>query len=143
VNLVKLSRLQRWILSAACENRSADPAADSDLYYHEILAGYFGFPMRWHADKPWHLSPGLHHFDREAIGHARYHAAQASIGRAVRRLEARGLVERRKPACGGTGLRIADAAVEAARNLRTAATYRVAGAPGASSSFTSVRTLCR
>src|SRR5579859_4370384 len=95
MELAKLSRLQRWILFAAYANRSGDSTADPDLYYHEILAGYFGFPVRWNADKPLHSTTGSHHFDRQAIGRARYHAAQASIGRAVRRLEARGLVERR------------------------------------------------
>jgi hypothetical protein len=119
MDLAKLSRLQRWILYAAYDNRSGDsPPADLDLYYHEILAGYFGFPVRWNADKPLHSGTGAHHFDRQAIGRGRYHAAQASIGRAVRRLEARGLVERRGPACGqSAGLRIADAAVEATSRL--------------------------
>ncbi len=118
MDLAKLSRLQRWILSTAYGNRSAGSAADPDLYYYEILAGYFGFPVRWNADKPLHSSTGSHHFDREAIGRARCHAAQASIGRAVRRLEARGLVERREAAYGrSAGLRITDVAVEAASQL--------------------------
>jgi hypothetical protein len=118
MELAKLSRLQRWILYAAYANRSGDSTADPDLYYHEILAGYFGFPVRWNADKPLHSTTGSHHFDRQAIGRARYHAAQASIGRAVRRLEARGLVERHSSATGqSAGLRIADIAVEAARKL--------------------------
>ena len=119
MDLAKLSRLQRWILYAAYGNRSGEATpADPDLYYHEILAGYFGFPVRWNADKPLHATTGSHHFDRQAIGRARYHAAQASIGRAVRRLEARGLVERRGAAFGqSAGLRIADVAVEAAGKL--------------------------
>ncbi len=127
MELVRLSRLQRWILSAAYGNRCADPAADDpDLYYHEILAGYFGFPVRWNADKPLHLSPGPHHFDRAAIGHARCHAAEVSISRAVRRLEARGLVERREAAHGRwAGLRLADVAVEAASTLGPATVKRV------------------
>jgi hypothetical protein len=126
MDVAKLSRLQRWILSAAYGNRSADStAAELDLYYHEILAGYFGFPVRWNADKPLHATTGSHHFDREAIGRGRYHAAQASIGRAVRRLEARGLVERRGATNGqSAGLRIADIAVEAASKLGLAAGVR-------------------
>ena len=119
MELAKLSRLQRWILDAAYGNRSGNQAGpEADLYYHEILAGYFGFPVARNADKPLHSSPGSHHFDRQAIGQARFHAAQASIGRAVRRLEARGLVERRGAGCGrSAGLTIADIAVEAASKL--------------------------
>ena len=127
MKLTRLSRQQRWILSAAYRNRCAGPPADDpDLYYHEILAGYFGFPVRWNADKPLHLSPGPHHFDREAIGHARCHAAEVSISRAVQRLEARGLVERRAAAYGRwTGLRLTDVAVEAARTLSPATVRQV------------------
>jgi hypothetical protein len=126
MGLAKLSRLQRWILSAAYENRSSDPdAAQVDLYYHEIFAGYFGFPMRWYGSESLHSKPGSHRFDREQVGRERYGAAHASVSRAVRRLEARGLVER----YAGTvirwaGLRLTDAGFEAAPVLDHQQTLR-------------------
>ena len=103
MDLAKLSRLQRWILYAAYDDRVG--AADDpqvDLYYHEVLFRYFGFPMRSHTDEPLHSHPGAHRFDREVIGRARYDAAQVAVSRAVRHLEARGLAEQYASA-GGLG----------------------------------------
>lgn len=116
MDLAKLSRLQQWILYAAYDNRSAAvDGTGADLYYHEVLFSYFGFPMLWHTDEPLHSHPGAHRFDREAIGRARYGAAQASVSRAVRRLEALGLAERYVPPAGRwAGLRLTDTAIEAA-----------------------------
>ena len=117
----RLSRLQRYILDAARENRAAevrqagDPS-QADLYYHEVLTGYFSFPVHWYAGRPLRSDPGSHYFDRQAIGGARYDAAQASLSRAVQCLEARGLVERYvSPLSWWSGLKLTDAAVQAAR----------------------------
>ena len=119
MDLAKLSRLQRWILYAAFENRSGDPDAPKvDLYNHEILAGYFAFPMRWYDREPLHSNPGSHRFDRDQIGRARYDAAQASVSRAVRRMEARGLLKRYVGEVSRwAGLRLTDAGFEAATVL--------------------------
>jgi hypothetical protein len=127
MDLAKLSRLQRWILYAAFENRLGDPGApEVDLYTHEILAGYFAFPMRWYDREPLHSKPGSHRFDREQIGRERYDAAQASISRTVRRLEARGLVERYvADVSRWAGLRLTDAGVEAAPILDDQETVRI------------------
>lgn len=128
MDLAKLSRLQRWILYAAFENRS--DAQEVDLYRHEILAGYFDFPMRWYDSEPLHSNPGSHRFDREQIGRERYDAAQASISRAVRRLEARGLVERYVGAVSRwAGLRLTDAGFEAAPCLDQQTVRTMAGLP--------------
>jgi hypothetical protein len=71
--------------------------------------------MRWYGNEDLRSRPGSHRFDREAIGRARYDAAQASLSRAVRRLEARGLVERYEGAVSRwAGVRLADGALEAA-----------------------------
>ena len=131
MDLGKLSRLQRWILYAAFDNRSVDPAAPKvDLYNHEILAGYFGFPMRWYDREPLHSHPGAHRFDREQIGRERYDAAQASVSRAVKRLEARGLVERYAGAASRwAGLRLTDAGFEAAPMLDQQRVRTMAGLP--------------
>jgi DNA-binding MarR family transcriptional regulator len=59
--------------------------------------------------------PGSHRFDLEEIGAGRYDAAQASVSRAARRLEARGLVERYVGAVSRwAGLRLTVAGFEAA-----------------------------
>jgi hypothetical protein len=118
MDLAKLSRLQRWILYAAWENRLDGDDGNADLYYHEILAGYFGFPMRWYGDQPRHSHPGSHRFDREEIGRARYDTAQASASRAVRRLTDRGLAERYVGAFSRwSALRLTDAGFAAAPTL--------------------------
>ncbi|MGH3180809.1 MAG: hypothetical protein ACRDOE_02725 [Streptosporangiaceae bacterium] len=67
MDLAKLSRLQRYILYAAFDNRSLDvcepdAAPKVDLYYHEVLAGYFGFPMRRYDGEPLRSHPGSHRF---------------------------------------------------------------------------------
>jgi hypothetical protein len=86
---------------------------------HVVVAWYYG------ASEPLHSKPGSHRFDREQIGRDRYGAAHASVSRAVRRLEARGLVER----YAGTvirwaGLRLTDAGFEAAPVLDHQQTLR-------------------
>jgi hypothetical protein len=68
-----------------CEPGASLP--EVDLYYAEVLAVYFGFPVTWWPDRSLREVQGSHRFDREAIGCARYDAAQASLSRAVRRLE--------------------------------------------------------
>lgn len=84
--VAKLSKLQRAILSMAYE-RHGRVGNGVDLYYAEILAEYFRFPALSDPSKP-----GSWHFSRAWIGPAEYDAAQASLSRAVRRLETRGLV---------------------------------------------------
>jgi hypothetical protein len=83
-----------------------------------VLFSYFGFPMRRHTDEPLHSLPGARRFEREAIGRVRYDAARAAVSRAFRRLEARGLAELYVMVGGRrAGLRLTDAAVEAASKL--------------------------
>lgn len=124
MDLAKLSRLQRWILYAAYENRASvmcEPSgapSEVDLYYAEVLAGYFGFPWSHWAGRGLREAHGAHIFDREAIGQERYNAAQASLSRAVRRLEARGLVERHMAVYSRwTGVRLLDGVLEAVSKL--------------------------
>lgn len=119
MNLAKLSRLQRFILHTAYRNRLAEDGLTAkgkprvDLYYHEVLAGYFEFPVAHYASNL-REHPGSHRFDREAIGQARYNAAQASLSRAARRLEDRGLINRYNAAASWwAGLRLTDSAITA------------------------------
>jgi len=60
-----------------------------ECYYREVLVEHFGFPTRCRNLR---LHPGDQVFDVRRIGRERYGAAQASLSRAVGRLEARGLV---------------------------------------------------
>lgn len=89
----KLSRLQRFILEHAYKNRSAETrdsdSKGADLYYSEVLAGFFGFPTHHAALRQ---SIGDHKFDVGGIGPRKYNAAQAAISRTMLRLMARGLV---------------------------------------------------
>jgi hypothetical protein len=112
-----LSQLQRDILMIAYRNISAHAVVDGresagppqyqlgvrvngnfgnrfmHAYYHEVLVDHFGWmpwdDYRWRSNK---RSPGHWKFSREQIGHKKYASAQASLSRAITRLEDRGLV---------------------------------------------------
>jgi hypothetical protein len=75
-----LSDLQRFILVRA--------ATTERLYYADVLEGFFGWVPRPAT------GPGGHRFSRREIGEAAYRKAMASLSRACRRLEWRGLVTR-------------------------------------------------
>jgi hypothetical protein len=87
-----LSDLQRYIVTKA--------ASVERLYYHDILQGYYGWPL--HTDfrhmrtdeetGQRRLLPGGQFFWPEEIGVQRYHATRVSLSRAVERLQWRGLV---------------------------------------------------
>src|SRR5579863_1637444 len=87
-----LSRLQRWMLERAAMNRAAeqrnDPSRGADLYYAEVLAGFYGFQSHYSIRG----NPGSHHFRPHEIGRGKYNAACAAISRAAKRLAERGLV---------------------------------------------------
>ncbi len=108
----RLSKLQRWILEHAHQNRLAEHrdggSRGADLYYAEVLAGFYGFApvlpvnpdMGTTVRTCCHLcGPGSKRFDPDIIGRARYSAACASLSRAVTRLEYRKLVTVLHGAC--------------------------------------------
>lgn len=91
--MAKLSKLQKTILALAAEAREQRHGNGVDVYYSQILAEAFGFPHK--CDRYPHVPcrwVGGQHFSRTEIGERRYDAAAASVSRAVRRLEQRGLV---------------------------------------------------
>jgi hypothetical protein len=100
----RLSSLQKRILAMAQtnhiqEHRTVQQTKGADLYYSEIMAVIYGFPSNKLWETEWgsgKLTGERNHsgqkFNRQAIGLARYNAAQAAISRALHRLEARGLV---------------------------------------------------
>jgi len=96
----KLSQLQRWMLARAYQNRTEERRADTgqgaDLFYKEVLAGFYGFEYK-RSRNPQDYSLrsgrlGRKRFEPELIGRPRYNAACAAVARAVARLAKRGLV---------------------------------------------------
>lgn len=95
----RLSKLQRWILDHARKNRLAEhrdaTSKGADLYYGEVLAGFYGFacdhPKNREIETRFFLGAGQR-FEPEVIGRRKYNAACAAVSRAVARLERRGLV---------------------------------------------------
>jgi hypothetical protein len=94
-----LPRLQRWFLTQALKNRMAegrnhDDSRGADLYYGEVLAGFYEFPYE-HPKNPEmdmrQFLRGHQVFKPDLIGRARYSSACAAVSRAVRRLQSRGL----------------------------------------------------
>lgn len=95
-----LSELQKTILLRALSNRKA-PDRDEytcDVYQREIMADHFGWRQSLHGWLP--KSPrerdwifGRYYFSKQKIGPRRYASVQASVSRAITRLEERGLVE--------------------------------------------------
>jgi hypothetical protein len=83
-----LSDLQRFILKRASKQER--------VYYAEVLRDFFGWtPMQTADWKRGKLdSPGHHSFSPQQIGKATYRNTLATLSRACRRLEKRGLVER-------------------------------------------------
>lgn len=85
-----LSDLERFILRAAFQNvQSGQRLSDgSDLDRASVFEGFYGWER---VRTGWH---GLAEFSADRIGAGPYHAAQAALGKSIKRLERRGLVER-------------------------------------------------
>lgn len=106
-----LSELQKTILRIATRNRRAENRGvtseqGADAYYAEVLAESSGWtpdraPLRYgprYGRYAGLRAPGGQHFRKSLIGDKSYNAAHAALSRAARRLEARGLVQRRRGA---------------------------------------------
>ncbi|MFI1962414.1 hypothetical protein ACH46L_31760 [Streptomyces althioticus] len=94
-----LSPLQRQILLIAEENRRARRrrGGRADVYTAEVYARVYGFePMPGRDPR----DPSTETFSHEQIGASAYNRAAASVSRALRRLEERGLLTR-EPRAGG------------------------------------------
>lgn len=93
------------------------PFAHPDLYTYEVLSARFGFPIR----------PGVIFVDRESnnwnfntrkIGKKKYASACASVSRAFKRLEERGLAQRIQPKnYNWSGIKLTQAGLELAQQL--------------------------
>ncbi len=103
-----LSELQKEIL------RMAKAKGPKILLQAEILSQMAG----WEPDYDPSKNPGMSLFDRHEIGAERYAGTRASLSRAIRRLEERGLIEQtgrmiRK----GSGLRLTEKGRQTAKNI--------------------------
>ena len=88
-----LSELQKTILLMAYGHRGDGHGVE--LRYPEVLRECWGWePVRRGWGEGRRSSPVRRHFSKAEIGEREYRSAQASLSRAVRRLEERGLVER-------------------------------------------------
>jgi hypothetical protein len=69
-----------------------------DLYFAEFLREHFGFEVHaiwWDPERDGFRRPHMgNNFSMQRTGERRYRTAQASLSRAVKRLEQRGLVRR-------------------------------------------------
>jgi hypothetical protein len=120
-----LSELQKAILRLAYRNRQEREEWSVDLFHAEVLHEHFGWPIarhrRWRPEVGERPLPMDRYFSMREIGEARYRKTQASLSRAVSRLERRGLVERFH-AAGWTGygcavLDLTDEGVRVAEHL--------------------------
>src|SRR5262245_58010446 len=99
-----LSPLQQQILRLAWAREQTYPARRSPrqtLFAHEILAKVYAFPVTlgrygYGRDRHGLASSNALHFQPGVIGPQRYHAAEVAVHRALGRLQARGLLTRRK-----------------------------------------------
>lgn len=117
-----LSPLQRRILQLAHHNREAGRSkrrSTADVYAAEIYAEVYGFPALPGADP---RNPAHQTFSKEQIGAQEYHAAAASVSRALRRLAERGLLTRHGGPGAGAGGRLTKTGREEAATLTPTST---------------------
>jgi hypothetical protein len=90
-----LSDIQKTILSLAASNRGM-AGRKVDLYQAEIFQELCGWnPIRVLSER--HYTG--QHFSKVEVGERQYNGARATVSRAIRRLEERGLVIRVSGAC--------------------------------------------
>ena len=114
-----LSEIQKDILRLAVVNRD-DPErkASTDLYYGQVYVDVFGWKVKHKYRRPLSEHPGGQNFDLDEIGRKHYDVVLASVSRAVRRLEERGLVVRMVGStCHWAGLNLTDQGYILAREL--------------------------
>lgn len=125
ITVLGLSRLQRWMLVYARENRLA--SEETDLLYGEVLAHFYGFCRP--EDVPSRCKFRRKFFKPEIIGRDRYNAANAAVSRAARRLDRRGLAHVMRAVYGHwAAIRLTDAGLTIA--ARIAHTKQAVTAPG-------------
>jgi hypothetical protein len=134
-----LSKLQREILRLAINGKESPVKfveirgivtpipREVDVYYDQVLAAFYGWPVFSWLFGPTptplekHLGPEHsmgHHFKPSEIGQKQYAAGHAACSRAMRRLEARGIVALFQGAYSQwRGAKLTDTGAEIARRL--------------------------
>lgn len=114
ITVLGLSRLQRWMLVHARENRLGREKVD--LLYGEVLAHFYGFCRP--EDVPSRGKFRRKFFKSEIIGRDRYNAACAAVSRAARRLDRRGLAHVMRAVYGHwAAIRLTDAGLTIAARI--------------------------
>jgi hypothetical protein len=114
-----LSQLQKKILLMAYENRTQKARHQGvDLRYPDVLREWWGWePVGWRWEKGERCDASSRHFSKQQIGERQYRSAEASLSRAVRRLEERGLVYRSRILGHGV-IDLTEEGMQAAANFR-------------------------
>ena len=88
-DMMKLSKLQRWILTRAAESPDANQSYQPrDLITSRVLNEFYGLPLkRDKASVRW----GECNFDLTTIDRRRYDACKSAVSKAFARLTSRGL----------------------------------------------------
>ena len=108
-----LSDLQKMILKLAHERRMRGQKTGScDVCTTQLLMDIYDWPLACDC-----FSVAAHNFDRNEIGQRDYDQAMVTVSRAVRRLEARGLVTRFKSCHAWSGISLTPAGIQASEEL--------------------------
>ena len=108
-----LSDLQKSILKLAYEKRMlGQKTGPCDVCTTQVLLEIYDWPLVENC-----FSVAAHNFDRNEVGRREYDQAMVSVSRALKRLEARGLVTRFKSRRAWSGISLTPAGVEASEKL--------------------------
>ncbi len=92
-----------------------EPRDLSHITRNAILTEFFKLSLRKHRFRQWITDSDTNRIDAETAGPDRYNRANASLYRAVRRLEARGLIKRMSKR--RAGLRLTEQGIAVATSL--------------------------
>ncbi|MDD1678198.1 MAG: hypothetical protein LUO93_03315 [Methanomicrobiales archaeon] len=120
-----LSLLQKWILVHALENRQNEPSREissgADLYTKEILAGFFGFPIKKEC-KNESTNPQETFADQlffmHVVGKKKDRSAIATISRSVSRLQEKGLIHLIQGTARGSGVTLTEKGMQIASDFK-------------------------
>ena len=108
-----LSDLQQMILKLAYERRMRGQKTGScDVCTTQLLMDIYDWPLVESC-----FSVAAHNFDRNEVGQREYDQAMATVSRAARRLEARGLITRFKSRHAWSGISLTPAGIQAYEEL--------------------------
>jgi hypothetical protein len=108
-----LSDLQKRILNLAYERRMCgEKIGPCDVCTTQVLLEIYDWPLVENC-----FSIAAHNFDRNEVGKQEYDQAMVTVSRALKRLEARGLVSRFKSHRAWSGISLTPAGFQVAEEL--------------------------